>query len=343
VTLGILMAGLSDPYALSDLAVKAEKLGFSDVWIADERFYREVYSLLTLIATKTEKINIGPCVTDPYSRHPALTAMAIHTLDDISRGRAILGLGAGVSGFAEMGVERAKPAKAIREAIELIRKLSTGEETTYEGEIVKFKAGKLGFKPSRTDLPIWVASNGPLGQDMAGAHADAIIMEGCGNAEEAAALRQRIDRAAVKAGRDPKSVKCIARLNLAISDDGAEAVDALRLRTARTLASGRTHFETLARQGLVLSEEVKAKVAHVAYNAGAAPYEIIKSDVTDAMVRAISLCGTPAEIRDQLEGLFAAGINGVIVSIIPAKGYDVPQTMVRFTTEVWLAVKGNLK
>lgn len=343
MTLGLLMAGLSDPHTIADLAVKAEKLGFTDVWIADERFYREVYSLLTLIATKTEKINIGPCVTDPYSRHAALTAMAIHTLDDISHGRAILGLGAGVSGFTEMGLQRPKPARAIREAIEFIRQFSSGEEVTYKGEVVQFNAGKLGFKPTRKDLPIWVASNGPLGQDMAASYADACIMEGCGNAEEAASMRARIDKAAAKKGRDPKSVKCIVRLNLSLSEVSSDAFDALRLRAARTLASGRTYFETLARQGLELSDAVKAKVADVPYKAGAAPYELIKQDVTQDMVRAISLCGTPAEVTAQLKGLFAVGMNGVIVSVLPAKGYDVASTLEKFATEVWPAASEALK
>jgi 5,10-methylenetetrahydromethanopterin reductase len=71
----------------------AEANGYSAVWVPDERFHREVYSCLGQIAAATSRVLVGPSVTDPYARHPALTAMAIATLDEISSGRAILGIG----------------------------------------------------------------------------------------------------------------------------------------------------------------------------------------------------------------------------------------------------------
>ena len=77
----------------------AEDNGYDTAWLADERFYREVYSCLTYFAQRTSRVKVGPCVTDPYARHPALTAMAIATLDEISNRRAILGIGAGISGI----------------------------------------------------------------------------------------------------------------------------------------------------------------------------------------------------------------------------------------------------
>lgn len=335
MTLGMLMAGHADPFVHADSAALAEELGFTDVWMADERFYREVYSLLTVIAMKTKRINIGPCVTDPFSRHPALTAMAIYTLDDISRGRAILGLGAGVSGFAEMGTPRPKPVRAIRESIELIRAMSGGEEISYNGEVVKFDTGKLGFKPSRQKLPVWIAGNGPQVQQLGGKLADAVIMEACGNALEAKAFAARIAESAAGAGRSAKDVHLVARLNVSLSDNAGDAYDALRLRAARTLASGRTHFDTLESQGLAVPAQVREKVAHVSYKEGAPPYEAIRADISNDMIKAISLVGTTADIRQQLIGLFEAGIGGVILSALPAKGVTMQQTLERFVTEAW--------
>ena len=166
----------------------AEQAGYDAVWVADERFYREVYSSLAVLALNTRRVQLGTCVTDPYARHPALTAMAIATLDEISNGRTLLGFGAGISGFAELGIVRNKPARAMREAIELIRRLLKGETVDFHGEVIGFTNGKLSFKPMRSDIPVYVASNGPLGQRMTGAVADGAIMEGCGSAEEAAAF-----------------------------------------------------------------------------------------------------------------------------------------------------------
>src|SRR5689334_18056422 len=119
----LLMLGDQPAGHLAERARLAEACGFDAVWVADERFYREVYSVLSQIASATQRIRLGPCVTDPFARHPALTAMAIATLDEISAGRAVLGLGAGVSGFAELDIRPHSRPRAIREAISLTRAL----------------------------------------------------------------------------------------------------------------------------------------------------------------------------------------------------------------------------
>src|SRR5262249_60082183 len=101
---------------LATLAASAEALGYDDLWLADERFFRDVYGCLAACALSTRRIRLATGVTDPYSRHPALTAMAIATLDELSSGRAVLGVGAGVSGFRELGVDTRRSAVAIRAA-----------------------------------------------------------------------------------------------------------------------------------------------------------------------------------------------------------------------------------
>src|SRR5258708_6130640 len=130
---------------MAELAARAEELSYDDIWLADERFFREVYATLAVVAQRTTRVRLGPCVTDPFTRHPALTAMAIATLDEIAGGRAALGIGAGVSGLRELGVDGSKSATAIREAIELIRRLLAGETVTVKGERVSFHDGRLDF------------------------------------------------------------------------------------------------------------------------------------------------------------------------------------------------------
>ncbi len=82
LTTGLLLLPRYPAAELCALAKRAEALGYDDLWLADERFFREVYASLTLAALNTTRVRLGPCVTDPYSRHPALTAMAIATLDE---------------------------------------------------------------------------------------------------------------------------------------------------------------------------------------------------------------------------------------------------------------------
>src|ERR1700722_15438283 len=140
---GLLMLGNAGPDRMVEVAQLAERSGFGQIWLADERFYREVYSYLSLFAVKTKSVLLGPCVTDPYSRHPAMTAAAIGTIDELSGGRAILGIGAGLSGFAAMGVVRDKPVRAMAEAIDIIRQLLTGGTVDYKGEVLSFHNSKL--------------------------------------------------------------------------------------------------------------------------------------------------------------------------------------------------------
>jgi 5,10-methylenetetrahydromethanopterin reductase len=141
--------------AMVERARLAEAIGYDTVWLADERFFREVYSCLAHFAGHTSKVRLSPCVTDPYSRHPALTAMAIATLDEISGGRAILGIGAGISGFAELGISRRQPACAIYETIEVIRALLRCESVNFRGEVINLNQGRLSFAPPRATIPIY--------------------------------------------------------------------------------------------------------------------------------------------------------------------------------------------
>lgn len=131
--LDLLLLGRHHPDSLVGLARTAADNGFDRVLYADERFFRDCWTTLGYLAARVPDIGLGVCVTDPFVRHPALTAAAAATVDEVSGGRFTLGLGAGVSGFAAMGIERLKPLAAMREAVTLIRSLIRGEEANLEG------------------------------------------------------------------------------------------------------------------------------------------------------------------------------------------------------------------
>jgi 5,10-methylenetetrahydromethanopterin reductase len=313
----------------------AEAIGYDAVWLADERFYREVYSCLTHFAGHTSRVLLGPCVTDPFSRHPALTAMAIATLDEVSGDRAILGIGAGVSGFAELGINRKKPARAIRETIEVIGALLRGGSVDYQGEVIKLHFGRLSFRPPRSAIPIYVASNGPLGQRVAGAVADGAIMEACASVREAEAFSAEVAAGAARAGRDPKGIKRIARLNTCIAPDGRTARNAVRPSVARYLGAGRLRSKTLEVQGLKLPAEALQAVTGVPYAAGVAPYLSLLPLVTDRHVDALTLTGTIAEVTDHVAALFGAGVDGIIIRPFAPEGGTIEETIVSFGSTVW--------
>ncbi len=340
---GLLLLPHDPPDRLVEVAKLAEAAGYDHFWLADERFFREVYASLTLVAHHTSRISVGTCVTDPYSRHPALTAMAIATLDEIANGRAMLGLGAGISGFAELGVRREKPARAIREAITLIRRLLAGEEADLRGEVVRFDHGRLDFAPKRAAIPIYVASNGPLGQRVAGALADGVIMEGCASPAEAKALGAATAAGAAEAGRHAGAVELVARLNACIAPDGKAARDVLRPRVARTLGAGRLTFATLEAQGLALAESAKATVAGVPYAAGVTPYLPLLPLITDHVVDALTLAGTVDEVTEHVVALGRAGIGQVMIHPFAPPGGSVGDTVRRFGQDVLPAARRALE
>jgi 5,10-methylenetetrahydromethanopterin reductase len=343
VKAGLLLLPHDPPDRLVEVAKLAEAAGYDHFWLADERFFREVYASLTLVAHHTSRLSVGTCVTDPYSRHPALTAMAIATLDEIANGRAMLGLGAGISGFAELGVKREKPAGAIREAITVIRRLLAGEEADLRGEVVRFDHGRLDFAPKRAAIPIYVASNGPLGQRVAGALADGAIMEGCASPAEAKALGAATAAGAVETGRPAGAVELVARLNACIGPDGKAARDVLRPRVARTLGAGRLKFATLEAQGLALPESAKATVAGVPYAAGFTPYLPLLPLITDRVVDALTLAGTVDEVTEHVVALGRAGIGHVMIYPFAPPGGSMDDTVRRFGQDVLPAARRALE
>jgi 5,10-methylenetetrahydromethanopterin reductase len=226
---------------------------------------------------------------------------------------------------------------AMREAITIIRGLLKGETIDFQGEILSFHAGKLNFEPVRADLPIYIASNGPLGQVLGGRIADGVIMEGCGTPEEAKVFVSRVRGAAREAGRDPEGVLCIARLNCCIAEDSMVAHDTLRLRAAKTIAGGYLPFVTLGELGLALPPEALEKVAGLAYNVGFGPYEQILPWVGNGHVDAVTLAGTAVEIASRVSALRENGIDNVIISPAPAPGGSSEAVIRSFAEEVWPA------
>jgi len=325
---------------MAALAARAEALGYDDVWLADERFFREVYATLSAFAQSTRRVRLGPCVTDPYSRHPALTAMAVATLDEIAGGRAVLGIGAGVSGLAELGIDSSRSATAIREGIDLIRRLLAGETVTVKGEI-SFQEGRLDFTPSRADIPIYVASQRPAGCRVAGRVADGAIMQGALAEPLVRFLRDTVHGAALEAGRDPRRIELVARLNACIHDDRRAARDAMRPTVVRSLAAQRKDFFTFVTAGLTVPRPLADRLRNLPYTHDPAPLRAIAPDVPDEFVDACTLTGPPSVVAAEVVRLARAGIAQVMIYPLAVDG-RLETTVERFQREVMPLVRREL-
>lgn len=211
------------------VAKLAEELGFEHFMHADQRFAgeKDVFVALAADALNTSTIKLGPCVSDPYTRIPAMLAVAMATLDELSEGRAVLALGAGGSGFSQMHLERKHPNQALRETVAIIRALFSGEPVTFDGKLFQLTNAQLRLDV-RPDIPIIIATRSPRNLALAGEVADGVLIATYVSKEQLGFAVDRIRAGAEKAGRRLEDVRLISWVYTSISDDGHQAVENVR-------------------------------------------------------------------------------------------------------------------
>src|SRR5438552_12276687 len=182
------------------LTRQAEAAGFEYAWMFDSHvLWQEVYVLLTLMATASERLRLGTCVTNPATREPTVTASALATLNQISGGRMDLGIGRGDSARRVLGKGPTTMA-TLEEAIHLIRDLVEGRPVKYEGTELQLTWS------GRWKLPVWVAGYGPMALAMTGRVADGIILQ-LADPDLIRWFVSQVRDAASAAGRDPSAIK----------------------------------------------------------------------------------------------------------------------------------------
>ena len=202
-------------HEIGDHARVAEQCGFKYLTIVDIPFLgREVDSMMTLAALNTERIRIGQGVTDPITRHPLVTANASASIDELSDGRAFVGIGTG----GPWGKPMNKPAKLkeLRDAVTFIKRFTAGEEVEWQG--VKFRS-----EWSRRQLPVYIACGGPKACRLAGEVADGVIATSNADLTTNKWRMEQIARGAESVGRDPAEVDYWVRGMIYVADTKEQA------------------------------------------------------------------------------------------------------------------------
>lgn len=337
---GVLVPGDLNPSDLVDMARTMEQLGYHDLFHADERFFRDVYTLLAPLAGATSRLRFGPLTTDPYSRHPAITAMAIATLAEMSEGRALLGIGPGSSGFQTIGIDRSRVVAHLREAIELIRLLLQSEENvTYEGSTVRFVNDRLGFGPI-PHVPIVIGTRGPNVLTLAGEVADQIIIGGyCSRATVEWAL-DHVDRGVVRAGRAADELKVSVMVYAGIDDDRTRALDGARWGALVALWSSLNVLDELP-LGVDVPDELLDYMRTTQKSFHPEVMQPGMDLIPEELLVPLSLAGTPDDCRAKLRDLAASGgdrIDEVILLPCPATEQTSLDVVTRFAKEVFPVV-----
>ena len=163
--------------ATVELAVRAEEAGVSSVWLAEGPVARDAFITLSAVATSTTRVELATGVVNPFTRHPAQLAASFATLDELSRGRAVVGVGFGARDFLlPLGADVTKPLATAREMVQIIRGLLNREVVDLHSEKFDLTGVRLGMRPFRQGVPLYLAATGPKMCALAGEVADGIYL-----------------------------------------------------------------------------------------------------------------------------------------------------------------------
>ena len=215
-----------------ELARRAEDAGFDAFWVSDDLFLRSVWVLLTAAARATRSIQLGTCIVNPFTQHPAEIAMAAATLDELSGGRVLLGISSGADDFLNwIGLGAEYPVMAVRESIAALRRVFSGDRCHPDGKFLNGWTHEAYLRfPSRR-IPIYVGAMSPRMLELIGSTADGglpLLFP----PEHFSEVLGYVRKGAEKAAREPSTIDVAACIWCSISADRTAAERALREKIA---------------------------------------------------------------------------------------------------------------
>jgi 5,10-methylenetetrahydromethanopterin reductase len=315
---GVTLQGVYEPAEWVELVKWVEELGFDDLWITDSSTHAgDCYVYATLALEATSKITVGTAVTNPLTRHPAITANAFRSLGQLAPGRVACGVGVGDRPLYELGLPMAK-LQTLRDTIDVMRSLWRG--ASVEGEVGPWRVVNSHLRTPVPEPPVYISASRPRALELTGEVADGLILLAGLFPEGLAFAREHVARGRVIGGRP--SFDEILFLYGAIADDEATAIDSAR-SIAAWFPKTAPDYARLAGMSDELIEAVNA-----AYSGG--EFQHAKEAarmIPDELVRKIAFCGTRRTALEKLDWLREAGVDGM--SVFPL-GRDRRETIARF-------------
>jgi alkanesulfonate monooxygenase SsuD/methylene tetrahydromethanopterin reductase-like flavin-dependent oxidoreductase (luciferase family) len=303
-----------------DFARRVESLGYDSLWTT-EGWGRDSFVELTHLANRTDELGLGTSIVNVYSRTPAVLAMASASLAERSGGRFVLGLGAGHPNSIEgiHGMEWTRPVGRTRETIELVERFTGTGEFPYRGEVFDVD----GAEPFDVEVPVANAALGEANRRVTGELADGWLPFNIPLPSLESAF-ETVAAAARDAGRDPDEIAVTPWIPTAVSEDRDQALSLLR----DTIVNYVGGFDDDAYKN-ALAQHFPEAAAAIAEAERAGDHEAARSAVSDQLIRAVGIAGTPDEARAQLADIQAMSVvDTPIVSIPGATTGDVVDTTV---------------
>ncbi|MGC4192240.1 MAG: LLM class flavin-dependent oxidoreductase [Thermomicrobiales bacterium] len=313
-----------------DLARIAEQAGIASFWAMEDPDGWDAFAVLAAVARATERIQLGPGVTNPYYRHPSLIAASVSTLDALSDGRAFLGFGRGQAEWYRyaLGIHVGKPLRALEETIDILRQWwrlpseASSPETATEFQV---DAWKRGIAPIQRHVPVYLAAVGPQALRLAGRKADGVLFNDLASRHFLADAVETVRNAAISAGREPESLRFIARAAATVTDD-PEAVYERRKATVAVIHALPGMERLLATPGydidaiigevrrVMRTDEVLAHGGAFADLRQAGDLDAARQAIPTDLMQELVIAGTATEVRQRLTELRDLGITDVVLA-----------------------------
>lgn len=295
-----------------DYGVRAEERGFRAAWFPEITF-GDAFGPATAVATKTSRLGLGTGVVGIWSRSPVTMALQAATLNELSEGRLLLGVGLQARGYVEgwHGQRYERPVRAMREFVTILRRILSGETVTFEGEIFSVQGFQLMMQPPERPARIYMAAIGPQMTRLAGELADGVL----GYCYSAAYLRDTVlpnlRAGAERGGRtlDGFDVACGFPTIVTPDDSGLEQIKGQVMMFATAKSSSPEYASSFAAAGYDVGE-IQERV-------DAGDIEGALGLVTDEMADALTIAGSPDNVRRRIEEYRDAGLTTVALNPSP--------------------------
>ena len=279
----------------------AEARGFEAVWQAESRLVRDAIVPMAAYAAVTQRIKVGSGVINNWTRNIGLLAATFLTLDDLAPGRILCGIGAWWDPLARnVGIQRRKPVSAMRETVQVLRRLLNLERVTFHGEFHHLDGVELDVVHGRREprqVPIVIGAVGPNMLELAGEIADGVLLNYCVPAEYDEQALEHLQAGARRAGRSLDGIDRYQLVVCSVNPDRQQAIECSRELLTQYLAQ-QPHIA----EASGVSKDVVAEIQSIL--GWPATYDQIqraKHLVSDELIERITASGTPAEARAKVD------------------------------------------
>jgi 5,10-methylenetetrahydromethanopterin reductase len=307
--IGVAFDGFIETGQALDLARMAGAAGADSLWMAEHMGYREAAVSSMGFLMTTDKARVVPTAMSPYLWHPTPTAMSLATLAEAGGGRTAVAVATGNPMFLkESGQDIVKPIAAVREFIECLRALWSGEAVTYDGQFFTLAGARMAFTPPR-DIPVYIAAMGDQMLRLAGRIGDGVALSAGLSADNIKQALETAAQGADKAGRNITDLRRAAYIYFGPSGDGKSSFEILRGKLA-FLMRNKFIAESAQRSGIDIDPpRIIDAVAR-------RDLDEATRLVPDEAVEAFTITGTAKQCADRLLEYVSAGVDEPVLSIV---------------------------